>query len=79
MSRLVTIPKSMLPYHIWGARCLNEVVKCPGCGEPAVVGDAVAYQAHLFAKEGVLYGGYYVFHNFVCLLNAVSRRDIGET
>jgi hypothetical protein len=69
----------MVPYNIWGARCLNEVVQCPGCGEPAIVGDSIAYRLRFFVKGGVTYGAYYIFHSFDCLLMAVEADHIGHT
>lgn len=68
----------MIPYYIWGERCLNEVVQCAGCGEPAIVGDSIAYRHCFFAKGGVTYGAYYIFHHFDCILSAVKKEQIGH-
>ena len=68
----------MIPYHIWGARCLNEVIVCQGCNEPVVVGDAIAYRYTFFVKDGVTYGGYFIFHDYDCLLHRVDIRAIGH-
>ncbi len=72
------LPRSMIPYEVFGRACDGMVQRCPGCGNNFEVKMGIAYPTY-FIFNGEPHYAFLPFCSTKCLLIWIPEEGSGHT
>lgn len=71
------LPRSMIPYEVFGAGTMNNTAQCPGCLDTFVIGNGVAYLTY-FEHNGHVHYGHVSFCCLECVLTWIPEEGFAH-